>query len=357
MEIITDDASVLIAKSRKLVGDFGKFYTPAGLCRLLSRLVASDRRPSRVLDPACGAGSLLLYAWEVIGAAFYAGQEIDAGSCELARRNMIANGVDFFEIVEGDSLAAVGPWSEKFDAVVANPPFSVPWDPAAVPFDPRFQGVLAPRSKADLAFVQHGLFWLNNGGKAAYVLFPGALYRGGAESKVRAQLLPFVRAVVAMPEKLFEETTIATVCVLFEKTPSSAPVYFLDASEFCVKGKKSNELSDEHIGKICAMIAERRVVEYQSAIKEQAVVASNDFNLSPNAYVEVKHESDNPYDGMSIVEVVEDGEAWARYSYYRQMKALAMMRQTFGLPYDPEILDKDVDALKPKSYGTFNRSQ
>ena len=153
-----------------------------------------------------------------------------------------------------------------------------------------------------------------------------------------------------------DETSIATVCVLFEKTPSSAPVYFLDASEFCVKGKKTNELSDEHIGQICAMIAERRIVEYQSAIKEQAVVASNDFNLSPNAYVEVKHESDNPYDGMSIVEVVEDGEAWARFSYYKQMKALALMRQTFGLPYDPEILDKDVDAFKPKSYGTFNRS-
>lgn len=353
-DITLDDAGVMMRNARQLAGDFGKFYTPECLCKLITRLATVDRHIESVLDPACGCGALLVYAHEILGDAFYAGQEIDVNSCQLAENNLAANGCSRFRIVNCDTLASVGDFEEKFDCVLANPPFSVPWDPGAVLFDPRFNGCEAPKSKADLAFVQHGLYWLKPYGTAAYILFPGALYRGGKEEKVRAQLLPFVRAVISLPENVFEETSISTVCVLFEKEPSNDPVFFLDASDFCTKNGKRNVVSDDDVEKICAIVRNREVVANHSALVARVSVASNAFNLSPTCYVEKVVVSDNPYDGKDIVEVIEDGEAWARYSYYKQMNALAIMRQAFGLEFKQEFMDCDVESLRPASYDQFS---
>lgn len=356
-QILRDDAGAALKAARKAAGDFGKFYTPECLCELLARL-ASDiaEAPSRVLDPACGCGSLLVYTGRVLGsAAYYAGQEISPDSCVLARKNLAANGFERFEIACGDTLAAPADWSEKFDCVLANPPFSVAWNPDVCVLDERFGSAIAPKSKADLAFVQHGLYWLREGGAAVYVLFPGSLYRGGAEEKIREQFLPYVRAVIALPGKLFDETAIAPVCVVFEKnSPEDERVYFFDASGmFEEKQKKLNVISDAQIGEICGAVRERQTVEYKSALVERSKIAANGFNLSPSAYVEKKIERSNPYDGMSSLSVIEDGEAWAKYSYFKQMKALAHMRKSLGFTFSQEFYSADVEAMKPKTLNAF----
>ena len=354
-EIKLDDASVMMRNARQLAGDFGKFYTPECLCRLITRLATNGRRVGSILDPACGCGALLVYAHEIVGDAYYAGQEINAESCRLAEKNLTANGCDRFKIVNCDTLASVGDFDDKFDCVLANPPFSVAWNPDAVPFDPRFNGCEAPASKSDLAFVQHGMFWLKQGGIAAYILFPGALYRGGKEEKIRAQLLPYVRAVVSLPENVFEETSISTVCVLLEKEPSTDDVFFLDASEICEKKGKRNVLTDANIEKICGIISNREIAENLSAKVARVSIAANSFNLSPSSYVEKVVINDNPYAGMEIEDVIVDGENWARYSFYKQMNALAIMRQAFGLEYKQEFIDCDVEALRPASYDQFSK--
>lgn len=355
-EILRDDAGAALKAARKAAGDFGKFYTPECLCVLLARLATvGGLRPSRILDPACGCGSLLIFAGRVLGDAFYAGQEINAESVALARKNLAQNGFEHFEIECGDTLADPVDWQTKFDCVLANPPFSVAWDPDACVLDERFGSAYAPKSKADLAFVQHGLYWLDEGGAAAYILFPGALYRSGAEENIRAQFLPYVRAVIALPPKLFEETSIATVGVVFEKKqPADDRVYFFDASEmFEEKLKKLNVISDGQIDEICDAVLSRKTVEYQSAVVERLKIAENGFNLSPSAWIEKKITRSNPYDGMTSLSVIEDGEAWAKYSYFKQMKALAHMRKSLGFTFSKEFYDADVDGMKPKTLNAF----
>lgn len=354
-EIIQDDVGAMLRNVRQIAGDFGKFYTPECLCKLITRLATTNRRVDSILDPACGCGALLVYAHEIIGDAFYAGQEIDINSCQLAEKNLTVNGCSRFKIVNCDTLASVGTFDEKFDCVLANPPFSVPWNPNALLFDPRFNECYAPASKADLAFVQHGLYWLKPGGTAAYILFPGALYRGGREEKIRAQLLPFVRCVISLPDKLFEKTSISTVCVLFEKEPSNAPVFFLDATDIYTKDGKRNVISDNDTEKIRAIVEKQEIIESQSALIDRVSIAANSFNLSPSSYVEKVVINDNPYAGMEIEDVIVDGENWARYSFYKQMNALAIMRQAFGLEYKQEFIDCDVEALRPASYDQFSK--
>ncbi|MBQ4194550.1 MAG: N-6 DNA methylase [Thermoguttaceae bacterium] len=344
-KIVADDAGALRKRARLLASDFGKFYTPECLCRLLTRLAG---KPGRVLDPACGCGQLLVYAADYLGDSFYVGQEINAESCELARKNLHENGIDRHEIINCDTLEFPITWEEKFDCVLANPPFSIKWNPDAVPFDPRFN-VYAPRGKADLAFVQHGLFWLQDGGTAGYILFPGALYRGGAEQKIREQFLPYVRAVVALPAKLFDETAIATALVLFEKAPSDEPILFVDASQmYEAKQKKLNVVSDEQVAELVSIVTERREIEERSKLVERSAIKN--CNLSPNVYVEKKIEKANLYDGRSLLEVIRDGEAYAEYSYRHSLQMYANLRKTMGYEYNQADLDFDVEAIKPETY-------
>ena len=352
--LLKDDAGELKRRARELAGDFGKFYTPECLAILLARL---GGKPGRVLDPACGAGSLLVYAHELLGDSCYVGQEINPESCALARTNLIANGVSDFTIVNGDTLTDQLNQTEKFDCVLANPPISIKWSPESVPFDPRFCGRYAPKSKADLAFVQHGLYWLKDGGTAAYILFPGALYRSGAEAKIRELFIKFVRAVIALPDKLFDETSIATSLVVFENVGSTAPIYFYDATEmFVAKTKKQNAITDEQIEEIVSDVKERRVIENKSALVEQSAIFDNDCNLSPSAYIEKKVVSSNPYDGRSLLEVIEDGEAWAEYGYRLSRQMHANIRKTLGYEYNETDLNFDVDSIKPGTHDDFTNA-
>lgn len=338
----TDDVGAMLKSARKAAGDFGKFYTPECLGKLLTLLAG---KPGRILDPTCGCGSLLVYAHELLGESFYVGQEIDPHSCELARKNLHDNGCDRHEIICCDTLTEPMTWTEKFDCILANPPFSVKWDPKACPFDPRFNGVYAPKGKADLAFVQHGLYWLRDGGKAAYVLPPGALSRGNAEQKIREQFFPYVRAVILLPAKLFDETQIATVCVLFEKAVSDAPILFVDASNICeAKQKKLNVITDEQIGELVAIVTEKKVIEERSALVERSEL--NGFDLTPTRYIEKKIVRDNPYEGRSTLEICDEMMQDAEYSYRLTRKLVANLRKEFGHEYSQEDLDFDCEAIK-----------
>lgn len=216
-EIKLDDAAARLQEAKKL----GKFYTPESVCRLLVQLAVKhipETGTIRVYDPTCGAGSTLCYAFDSIGArGVYCGQELDANSARLARENLQARGATC-EIVEGDTLVDPYQWSEPFDVIVGNPPFSLAWS-QTLPMDPRFNGLLAPKGKADLAFIQHSLYWLKPGGRAAFVMFPGVAYRGGVEEKIRQRISEAgeLETVVQLPPGLFQETGIATIVVVLRK--------------------------------------------------------------------------------------------------------------------------------------------
>lgn len=342
-KVKTDDVGAMLKSVRKAAGDFGKFYTPECLGKLITLLAG---KPGRILDPTCGCGSLLVYAHELLGDSFYVGQEIDPHSCELARKNLHDNGCDRHEIICCDTLTEPATWTEKFDCVLANPPFSVKWDPKACPFDPRFNGVYAPKGKADLAFVQHGLYWLKDGGTAAYILSPGVLFRAGSEDKIRAQIMPYVRAVISLPEKLFAETAISTVCVLFEKSASDDPIYFYDASKMIeAQNKKQNTITDDQIAEIVDDIRERREIKYKSAI----VARDSISNLTPNTYIEHELKSkDNPYEGRSTLEICDEMMKDAEYSYRLTRQLVANLRKEFGQEYSQEDLEFDCEAIKPE---------
>lgn len=344
-KVKTDDVGAMLKSARKAAGDFGKFYTPECLGKLITLLAG---KPGRILDPTCGCGSLLVYAHELLGDSFYVGQEIDPHSCELARKNLHDNGCEQHEILCCDTLTESATWTEKFDCILANPPFSVKWDPKACPFDPRFNGVYAPKSKADLAFVQHGLYWLKDGGTAAYILPPGALTRGSSEEKIREQILPYVRAVISLPEKLFDETAISTVCVLFEKTVSDAPIYFYDASKMIeAQNKKQNVITDDQIAEIVDDVRERREIKYKSAVIDRDAIRG----LAPNTYIEHEPSKEkNVYDDWTPIQVIEDGEAWAEYTYRFQRQMNARIRKELGYEFNQEDLDFDVETIKPKTY-------
>lgn len=341
-KVKTDDVGAMLKSARKAAGDFGKFYTPECLGKLITLLAG---KPGRILDPTCGCGSLLVYAHELLGDSLYVGQEIDPHSCELARKNLHDNGCDRHEIICCDTLTEPATWTEKFDCVLANPPFSVKWDPKACPFDPRFNGVYAPKGKADLAFVQHGLYWLKDGGTAAYILSPGVLFRAGSEEKIREQIMPYVRAVISLPEKLFAETAISTVCVLFEKSASDDPIYFYDASKMIeAQNKKQNVITDDQIAEIVDDVRERREIKYKSAI-----VGRDAINvLSPNTYIEQETTKENPNDNRTPLEICDEMMRDAEYSYRLTRQLVANLRKEFGQDYSQEDLDFDCDAIKPE---------
>ena len=239
----------------------GEYYTPQEVSEVLAKIaVAGKTRVNKVYDPACGSGSLLLKFAKVLGKdnvrqGFF-GQEINLTTYNLCRINMFLHDVNFskFSIALGDTLTDPQHWDdEPFEAIVSNPPYSIKWDGDANPLlinDPRFApaGVLAPKSKADLAFVMHMLSWLAVNGTAAIVEFPGVLYRGGAERRIRKYLIDnnFVDAVIQLPPDLFFGTTIATCIIVLKKSKTDNSVLFIDASaEFRRVGNK-NKLQPEH---------------------------------------------------------------------------------------------------------------
>lgn len=281
----------------------GEFFTPAEVSELLTRLgTVGKTEINKVYDPACGSGSLLLKAEKILGKdairnGFY-GQEINITTYNLCRINMFLHDVGFdkFNIACEDTLISPQHWDdEPFELIVSNPPYSIKWvgdDNPLLINDPRFApaGVLAPKSKADMAFIMHSLSWLASNGTAAIVCFPGIMYRGGAEQKIRKYLIDnnYVDCVIQLPSNLFFGTSIATCIMVMKKNKADNKTLFVDATRECVKVTNNNKLTPENINHIVDAFAKREEVEYFAHLASYDEVSGNNYNLSVSTYVEVE---------------------------------------------------------------------
>lgn len=278
----------------------GEFFTPQEVGELLARIVIMDKTSvNKVYDPACGSGGLLLKFAKILGKenvreGFF-GQEINLTTYNLARINMFLHNINYnnFSIERGDTLIHPVHWNdEPFDAIVSNPPYSIKWAGKSNPIlinDERFApaGILAPESKADLAFTMHMLSWLSPKGTAAIVEFPGVLYRGGAEQKIRQYMIDnnFVDTVIQLPPDLFFGTSIATCILVLKKNKSDNNILFVDATDECVRTTNKNKLSDENIENIVSLLKDRKSVENKSYLATYEEVKDNDYNISVNSYL------------------------------------------------------------------------
>lgn len=280
----------------------GEFFTPQTVSKLLAKLVMVGKdKINKVYDPTCGSGSLLLqmkkqFEDHILEDGFF-GQEINMTNFNLARMNMFLHNINYnnFDIKRGDTLLNPQHLDEKpFDAIVSNPPYSVKWvgdeDPTLIN-DDRFApaGKIAPKSKADFAFIMHSLNHLSNRGRAAIVCFPGIFYRGGAEKKIRQYLVDnnFVEAVIQLPDNLFYGTSIATCILILAKNKSTNDVLFVDASKEFKKEPKNNVLDPINIKNILELFANYQSVDYKAALAGNDVIGSEqDYNLSVSTYVD-----------------------------------------------------------------------
>jgi type I restriction enzyme M protein len=273
----------------------------------LAKITTVDKTEvNKVYDPCCGSGSLLLKFAKVLGKenvrqGFY-GQEINLTTYNLCRINMFLHDINYnnFDIAHGDTLTDPKHWDdEPFDAIVSNPPYSIKWDGDANPIminDPRFSpaGVLAPKSKADLAFTMHMLSWLSTSGTAAIVEYPGVLFRGGAEQKIRKYLIEnnYVDAVIQLPPDLFFGPTIATCIIVLKKSKKDNKTLFIDASAEFVRGGTKNKLTQENRLNILNAYTARKVVDQFAMLVDNKLIAENDYNLQVSNYVIQKDNRD-----------------------------------------------------------------
>jgi type I restriction enzyme M protein len=281
----------------------GEYYTPQEVSELLARITVSGKTEvNKVYDPACGSGSLLLQFAKVLGKenvrqGFF-GQEVNITTYNLCRINMFLHDINYekFDIAHGDTLTDPVHWDDQpFEAIVSNPPYSIKWDGDANPLminDDRFApaGILAPKSKADLAFTMHILSWLAVNGTAAIVEFPGVMYRGGAEKKIRQYLVDnnFVDTVIQLPPDLFFGTGIQTCILVLKKSKTDNKVLFINAErEFARQGTK-NKLREEDRLKILENFETRQDVEYLSRLVDNDEIANNDYTLSVTSYVKAE---------------------------------------------------------------------
>lgn len=278
----------------------GEFFTPQEVSELLAEITTVGKKEvNKVYDPACGSGSLLLKFVKVLGKenvrqGFF-GQEINLTIYNLCRINMFLHDINYnhFDIAHGDTLTDPKHWDdEPFDAIISNPPYSIHWEGDANPLlinDPRFSpaGVLAPKSKADLAFTMHMLSWLSTSGTAAIVEFPGVLYRGGAEQRIRKYLIDnnYVDAVIQLPPDLFFGTTIATCVIVLKKSKKDNKTLFIDASAEFVRGGNKNKLSETNRLKILNAFTARKDMAYFAKLVDNKTIADNDYNIAVSSYV------------------------------------------------------------------------
>lgn len=293
----------------------GEFFTPQSVSRLIAKLAIHNQKTiNKIYDPAAGSGSLLLQAKKycddnIIEGGFY-GQEINHTTYNLARMNMFLHniGYDKFNIALGNTLLEPKFMNDKpFDAIVSNPPYSINWigtdDPTLIN-DERFApaGVLAPKSKADFAFVLHALNYLSNKGRAAIVCFPGIFYRGGAEMKIRKYLIDnnFVESVISLASNLFYGTSISVNILVLSKHKMDTKTQFIDASgeDFYKKETNNNILTDEHIAKIIKMFESKEDIEYVSKSVDNDEIALENYNLSVSSYVQAK-------DTREVIDITE----------------------------------------------------
>ncbi|MGB2978089.1 MAG: type I restriction-modification system subunit M [Propionicimonas sp.] len=281
----------------------GEYYTPQEVSELLARItVVGKTSVNKVYDPACGSGSLLLKFAKVLGKenvrqGFF-GQEINLTTYNLCRINMFLHDINYeqFDIAHGDTLTDPAHWDdEPFEAIVSNPPYSIKWEGDANPLlinDPRFApaGVLAPKSKADLAFTLHMLSWLAVNGTAAIVEFPGVLYRGGAEQKIRKYLIDnnYIDAVIQLPPDLFFGTTIATCIIVLKKSKHDNKVLFIDASAEFVRQGNKNKLTDAHQRVVLDAYTQRADADHFVKLVDNTTIADNGYNIAVTSYVEAR---------------------------------------------------------------------
>ena len=281
----------------------GEYFTPQHVSKLIAQLAMHKQTSvNKIYDPACGSGSLLLQAKKhfdqhLIQDGFW-GQELNHTTYNLARMNMFLHNVNYdkFNIQLGDTLIDPHFGDDKpFDAIVSNPPYSVKWigsdDPTLIN-DDRFApaGVLAPKTKADFAFVLHALSYLSSKGRAAIVCYPGIFYRSGAEQKIRQYLLDnnHVETIIALPDKLFFGTPIAVTILVLSKHKVDTNTQFIDASALFKKETNNNTLLDEHIDQIMAVFDSKANVEHFARSVSHADIAANGYNLSVSSYVQAK---------------------------------------------------------------------
>lgn len=282
----------------------GEYYTPQEVSELLTKITLVGKKTvNKVYDPACGSGSLLLKFAKILGSdnvrlGFY-GQEINITTYNLCRINMFLHDVSYdkFNIKLGDTLIDPKHWDdEPFEAIVSNPPYSIKWEGDDNPIlinDQRFSpaGVLAPKGKADLAFIMHSLSWLATNGTAAIVCFPGIMYRGGAEQKIRKYLVDnnYIDCIIQLPDNLFFGTSIATCIMVLKKGKAESKTLFINASKECVKVTNSNKLTEENIENILKVFTERKEkIDYVSRLVNNDEIAQNEYNLSVSSYVEAE---------------------------------------------------------------------
>lgn len=291
----------------------GEFFTPQEVSELLTRLAVEGKKTvNKVYDPACGSGSLLLQAIKVLGKdaikqGFY-GQEKNITTYNLCRINMFLHDVDFdkFNIACEDTLIVPQHWDdEPFDVIVSNPPYSIKWEGDDNPLlinDPRFSpaGVLAPKGKADLAFIMHSLSWLSTNGVASIVCFPGIFYRGGAEQKIRKYLVDnnYVDCVIQLPDNLFFGTSIATCIMVLKKSKPDSSVLFIDASKEFLKVTNNNKLTPENISNVVKAFTDRVDVDHFVKVVSYESIKENGYNLSVSTYVEKE-------DTREVVDIVK----------------------------------------------------
>ena len=293
----------------------GEYFTPQHVSKLIAQLAMHGQKTiNKVYDPACGSGSLMLQCIKhcdphAIEEGFF-GQELNHTTYNLARMNMFLHNINYdkFEIELGDTLINPHFGDDKpFDAIVSNPPYSVKWigsdDPTLIN-DDRFApaGVLAPKSKADFAFVLHALSYLSSKGRAAIVCFPGIFYRGGAEQKIRKYLVDnnYVETVISLAPNLFYGTTIAVTILVLAKNKPNNDIQFIDASgeEFFKKETNNNVMYDDHIAHIMDMFDKKENVDHVAATVPYEKIVENDYNLSVSSYVEAK-------DTREVIDITE----------------------------------------------------
>lgn len=298
----------------------GEFFTPQEVSELLTRLaVVGKKSVNKVYDPACGSGSLLLKSAKILGkenvrTGFY-GQEINLTTYNLCRINMFLHdiGYDKFDIACEDTLTNPQHWDdEPFEVIVSNPPYSIKWagnDNPLLINDPRYSpaGVLAPKSKADFAFIMHSLSWLATNGTASIVCFPGIFYRGGAEQKIRKYLVDnnFIDCIIQLPDNLFFGTSIATCIMVLKKSKKDNSILFIDASKEYVKVTNNNKLTDENIENIVKIFTDRKDVEYVAKLVSNTEIGENDYNLSVSTYVE-KEDTREKIDIVELNKQIEE---------------------------------------------------
>ncbi len=327
-DLLHSDAEILGNAYEYLIGQFasetgkkaGEFYTPQAVSKILTRIAIAGKETQKglsVYDPCMGSGSLVLnvkkYATQPDYIKYY-GQELNTSTYNLARMNMFLHEIapEKQKLRNADTLDSDWPTGEEtdFHMVLMNPPYSAKWSAAAGFLqDERFSdyGVLAPKSKADYAFLLHGLYHLKSQGTMAIVLPHGVLFRGAAEGKIREKLLRSgnIYAVIGLPANLFYNTSIPTCIIVLKKHRDGRDVLFIDASKKFEKGKKQNTMMDEHIDSVLELYANRETVEKESYLASFEDIEKNDFNLNIPRYVD-NFEEEEPIDLKELLTNMSD---------------------------------------------------